>query len=311
MNELTHNNRVHLDCCMATKKGPAILKSLRIAARGRFEHLVLQSNSCKAVLTYDKKRITNIDALTGIIMNHPEKERLQDLFEKAIMVNNSLATEMLGVVVLAQVNILRHYYELDLKTLMEKSYPDRARPNALGSNADLFLMRDRNDEEKSNYVNALERLRNMGAMKRIYDSPIQLLDWTVTEIKSIIYAWFNGSIKKASDANIKLVFNGRSISDYTDIAAIMSEHPRSDEGRALPEDGRMFLFFEKVLNVVTSMPPGTAHERTLDLGQLTPRKLKEKGIGEKEVEDIIDGNGRYKEHNAVIMFLGLKGALRQ
>jgi hypothetical protein len=279
-----------------------------LAANRRFEHLVMQSNSSKAVLMFNKNPVTEVGALTGIIMNHPDKERLQDLFEKAIMVNNNIAAEKLGIVSLAHLLIIQYNYELDLKTLMEKSYPEKLRPNMTGSCADLFLMRDHIDEGAGNYENALEKLRTMGAMKRHYESPIQTYSWTLTEIKSLIYQWFNKYIKNAQAANVRLFFNSHLISDHMDLAIRMTEQPRSDEGRAMPDDGRMFLFFKKVLDIVTSMPR-TAHERSLDLGQLTPNKLKEKNIKVKEIEDILDGNGGYKENNAVILFLRMKGAL--
>ncbi len=142
-------------------------------------------------------------------------------------------------------------------------------------------------------------------MKRKYDPPIfpfipkSCFVATLTEIKNMCGAWFGFHFEFAEKSNVQLNFLGQETSNIEDLAIKIKKHH-------LSEDGRTLLLFQKAVRAAISYNSGRLTKITLDLWQVTPKKLEEKNISEKDVEDLIDN----KDNGAIIRFLREKiGAL--
>lgn len=303
MDKIAHiymrNNDLH------KKTGASLdrIKHIRSETSRCFGSVIDQSNNTKAHLVYEKRYVDDLDKLAEIFIMHSQKKRLPELFNGAIRVNNHYAAAKL------MDPDLPYSYELDLKTLIERSYPDRSRKNENGANADSFLMSFKHNEKTGNFDEALDILRKMGAMKRMYDSPISTyipgscLSQSLPDIVTMSYSYFMKLISDTQEFNVRLIFNGRPVQDHNALASEISVHHLSGDGRTLR------LFQISILAATFKSTEGSA-ELVLDLGRLTPEKLKEKNIQEKEVEDIIDRRGNYEKNENIVLFLKLRGALK-
>jgi hypothetical protein len=301
------------------------IKHIRSETSRCFGSLINQSNNTKASLVYDKRYVDDVNKLAEIFIKHSHMKRLPELFTGAIKVNNQYAAAKLAD------PGLPYSYELDLKTLIEKSFPDRSRKNENGANADSFLMSFKHNEKTGNFDEALDILRRMGVIKRLYDSPISsfipgtCLSQCLTDIQSMSFVYFKQLFDIASEFNVRLIFHGDPMQDHHALANEISVHHLSGDGRTLR------LFQISILAAIFKSTEGSA-ELVLDLGRLTPERLKGKEnkknnkkddrigkdvdenhnreISDKEVEDIIDRRGNYEKNENIVLFLKQRGALK-
>ena len=279
------------------------IKHIRSETSRCFGSLIHQSNNNRASLVYDKRYVDDVDKLAEIFIKHPQMKRLPELFNGAIRVNNHYAAAKLSD------PDLTYSYELDLKTLIERSFPDRSRKNENGANADSFLMSVKHGEISEDYDEALDKLRGMGAMKRIYDSPMSsfipgtCLSHSETDVLGMSYVYFKQLFLYASEFNVRLTFHGRPIQDHQALGREIFGHHLSGDGRTIR------LFQISILAATFKSTEGSA-ELVLDLARLLPERLKENNIQEKEVEDIIDRRGIYEKNENIVLFLKLRGALK-
>lgn len=232
-------------------------------------------------LTFGKEPILRTKELVGIIAKYKleKNERTLRIFEAVIRTVNEFES------IKIERPEIPYEYKTDLKKLLH-GYLQKNNPAAIADPLSRPIEFDA----------ALEILREIGAMIRVYKSPLfsvigKCPSWTRLDVERLTDEWFKGSIGEAMNAGVRLAFRGRTIADCQELAKIIYDDDLSRGNLYhLSHDGRTLRLFQKAICAASNMPKSAegAASPTLDLWWLMPRKLKENKIAKKEIEDMID-----------------------
>lgn len=257
------------------------------ATKKRFGLLIdqacaFQVHNLQPSMLLNKTIIDNIDKLAFEIARHALENHKKTLFlfEQAIRINNSFSAYLLHH------PEMPYQYRLNLGKLL----PQNMTVNGL-QKADAFI---ENYDPKA-YFNFL---RETGALKRIYDSPISTYTretknqygWSRSDVKGLTEYWFEEPIRNTQIANVQLNFDGFPIT-LSDLAAKLYENK-------LLEDGQAFRLFKAAIScaaTISSLNKEKSLQFVLDLGSLVPKHLKNINISGKMIDDFIDDPEHYAD----------------
>ena len=248
--------------------------------------------------------IRNINELSDVIYRKQwhKNEDIFRIFEKALTLLSA-----------AKIDQEHHYnYELDLGKLANaylavNDFYKKEEPD-LHKKAVEFLKKPTGNE-------SFHLLRETGAAKRVYESPVFLRfkhpSCTLPELNVMAGEWFGKLIRNLHDSGVMLkpalkkALMDR-FSSYEQILFMLSEHLFCNY---LATDGRSMMLLKRSMEAAASAARDPSLKKKtymLDLSILMPEKLKELKIDETKIEDIIE----CPNDSSVVQFLVKTGALR-
>ncbi len=296
-------HKLNPDAFVKSRRSVTDFDRISSSIRNRFKPIIDEANKIndyRYTKTYiysnpirlGKNIIDNVDKLVVEIASKylEGDEKTLSIFEKAIRIHNDIAPYF------RDHPKIGYQYELDL----EKLLPQNLSGDDL-KRADAFI--ERYDSKTFFYF-----LREVGALKRIYDSPISIytretkkqFGWSQSDVKGLTEYWFGEPIRNAQIANVQLNFSEFSKTLTEELAAWINKNK-------LLEDGQAFRLLKAAIScaaIISCLNKEKPIQFVLDLELLIPRHLKNNNISEKMIDDFIDD----PEHFA--SFLLKAGAFR-